>query len=65
MAIAIGPQWLAPAPDGGSDPVPLVLSPAGNAVTSRAGDHWQGLRLFGRGRRPRTFESGAERDGDL
>ena len=65
MAIAGGSQVLVAPADWEPHPPGLLVDPAGKAVVSRAGAHWQGLRLFGRGRHPRTFESGAEQSGVL
>jgi hypothetical protein len=65
MATATGPQVLVP-PLAPSVPSPSVPPPPNpDQVLRSSRETWQTLRLFGRGRHPGSFKSGAEQTSDL
>jgi hypothetical protein len=66
VAVGIRPQVLvAPTDRVPAHAVTFTLEPAQESHVSPDRTPWQDLRLFGRGRHPRSFKAGAEQIGDL
>jgi hypothetical protein len=66
VAAAIRPQVLVARTDAVPAPaVTFALEPAEEGHVSPDRAPWQDLRLFGRGRHPRSFKAGAEQIGEL
>jgi hypothetical protein len=65
MAVAIRPQVVS-VPTDGTRPaaIAFALEPEQERHASTDRTPWQDLRLFGRGRHPRSFKAGAEQIGD-